>query len=169
MSETLIAPTVKETTGIRTPRQRRATGTMVTSSNGRLKNGSTKTTPVGTEGRQVRVLICGGRNFYNRGSVEREIQRLDLEFPNMVLVHGAAPGADSLAEKVAKALGIKTEPHPAEWDKYGKSAGPRRNLEMLQTGIDFGRCISWWCRHSKYGHDSRDGWRSSAQGAKVAA
>jgi hypothetical protein len=54
------------------------------------------------------------------------------------VVHGACPnGADAIAEALAKVdLGWETDPHPADWDLYGKSAGHIRNQEMVDLEPD---------------------------------
>ena len=83
----------------------------------------------------VRVIVCGSRGW---DQYERIAQRLD-ELPldgcePLTIVHGAARGTDSLAERWAVENGVLTEPHPANWARYGKSAGPRRNQQMLATG-----------------------------------
>jgi hypothetical protein len=58
-------------------------------------------------------------------------------FPkDTVIVHGACRGADMIADTVAKALGLETEPHPADWERYGRAAGPIRNDRMLGTGVE---------------------------------
>lgn len=42
-----------------------------------------------------------------------------------------------MASTVAKSLGFKNIiPFPAEWEKYGKSAGPIRNRQMLDENPD---------------------------------
>ncbi len=38
-----------------------------------------------------------------------------------------------MAEKYAKEQGFGLEIHPADWQKFGKSAGPKRNREMVIT------------------------------------
>jgi hypothetical protein len=53
----------------------------------------------------------------------------------VTIVHGNARGADRWAALIAKELGYKVEPHPANWTRYGRSAGPIRNREMLASGV----------------------------------
>lgn len=77
------------------------------------------------------VLICGSRNISPDDSVAKFLEYAKSIYKNLVIIHGAAKGVDTCADNNAKKLNIKTEPHPADWDKYGKGAGPRRNQEML--------------------------------------
>lgn len=51
-----------------------------------------------------------------------------------VIIHGGASGADSLAGIIALTLNIPVKVYPAEWKKYGKSAGYIRNAQMLEEG-----------------------------------
>ena len=57
-------------------------------------------------------------------------------WPFPVVVHGAARGADSHADHAAMNWGWTPERHPADWDRYGKSAGHRRNAHMISLGAD---------------------------------
>jgi hypothetical protein len=52
------------------------------------------------------------------------------------IVCGGARGADAHAEHSALLLGLISEVHYANWNKYGKAAGPIRNQAMLDSGID---------------------------------
>jgi len=47
------------------------------------------------------------------------------------IVHGGARGADKMAGKFARQYGIPEVIVPAQWDHYGKSAGPVRNKWMV--------------------------------------
>lgn len=50
-------------------------------------------------------------------------------------------GADWLAHKYALSQGWRSEAHPADWARYGKPAGMRRNAEMVKLGAD--RCLGF--------------------------
>ena len=81
-----------------------------------------------------RVLVCGGRDYHDKYRVYSTLDRLRLIFDISTLIHGGAPGADSLAASWAQVRGIKTEAFIADWLKYPKSAGPIRNRQMLDLG-----------------------------------
>jgi hypothetical protein len=54
--------------------------------------------------------------------------------PFGVLIHGAAKGADSLADRWARLNGVPVTQYPAKWNEHGRAAGPRRNEQMLKEG-----------------------------------
>lgn len=56
--------------------------------------------------------------------------------PDATVIVGGARGADTLAEVAALALGMQVEVFYANWNKYGTRAGPIRNQEMIDSGID---------------------------------
>lgn len=78
-----------------------------------------------------RVLICGSRRYRNAAAIERYIRRLPA---GTVVIHGGAPGADTLAGLYAKRCGLAVEEFPADWKRYGKGAGMVRNRQMLKEG-----------------------------------
>jgi len=50
------------------------------------------------------------------------------------VIEGEARGADTIAREEAERLGFKVLRFPAQWNTYGKAAGPIRNYEMLKQG-----------------------------------
>jgi len=88
----------------------------------------------------MRLLICGGRGYAKADNVRRAVLHWHAVHPDLVVICGYDPadpkfqGADQLAYRIAKMANIRCEPFPAEWKKYGKSAGPRRNQRMLDEG-----------------------------------
>lgn len=82
----------------------------------------------------MRVIVCGGRDYSDADAVEQVL--LALNPHHVTIVHGAAPGADTLAGDLGHQLGFDIEPYPADWDKHGRAAGPIRNKQMLDSGAD---------------------------------
>lgn len=57
--------------------------------------------------------------------------------PLPVLVVGdCKTGVDHIAERFWRSMGLPVERHRANWTAYGRSAGPKRNREMVESGVD---------------------------------
>lgn len=96
----------------------------------------------------TRVLVCGGRDYGTRTTEEgytvintAEVENLNTtldslktEFTDLVIIQGEARGADTLAKDWALRNKVMTLSFPANWKQYGKSAGYRRNTQMLEEG-----------------------------------
>lgn len=85
----------------------------------------------------MRVLVCGSRTWTKRGAIADALCDVeDAQGPlGHVLIHGAARGADTLAEQVAMSrFGWGILRYPADWSKYGNAAGYIRNKQMLEEG-----------------------------------
>jgi len=81
----------------------------------------------------MRVLVCGGRTFDNWELLAGVLDGLE-PMQASVIIHGAAPGADTLAGRWAELRRVPVEAFPAEWEKHGRAAGPIRNARMLAEG-----------------------------------
>jgi hypothetical protein len=98
-----------------------------------------------------RILVTGSRNWRHLGVVLHALDEAHAAVPNgqpTVVVHGDCPtGADRLAKAWAHRngyRGVTEEPHPAQWRVNGvldRTAGPRRNTEMVQLGADI--CLAF--------------------------
>lgn len=82
----------------------------------------------------MRLLVCGSRDYTNREAVKREILEIRNDGYWIILLHGGARGADTLAGVIAADFDIDVVVFQAEWGRYGKSAGPIRNQRMLDEG-----------------------------------
>lgn len=82
------------------------------------------------EGRHLRLLICGDRNWSNGDDIREVIAK----FKPALVIEGEANGADTLARLSADTLGIEVAKYPADWQRYGRAAGPIRNSQMLKEG-----------------------------------
>ena len=75
----------------------------------------------------MKILVCGSRDWNDYPTLVREVEKHN---PTKI-IHGDAPGADQLAWDVARQLELPCRAYPAQWTKYGRSAGPKRNQHML--------------------------------------
>jgi hypothetical protein len=79
----------------------------------------------------MNVVIAGGRDFTNTTLVFNKLK--NLLNTNDVIISGHASGADKIGETYARTYKMQVKLFPAEWDKYGKSAGPIRNRKMAEV------------------------------------
>ena len=82
----------------------------------------------------LRVLVCGGRNYHNQEHVWTTLSELDAKQPIGLLIHGAATGADRLAQAWALNRLIPDREFDSNWPKYGGAAGAIRNQHMIEEG-----------------------------------
>jgi len=76
----------------------------------------------------MRVIICGSRDITDYDLVAQAIS--DSGFTVTEVVTGGASGVDRLGKRWARYNGIPEGEFPAQWETYGKAAGPIRNSEM---------------------------------------
>lgn len=81
----------------------------------------------------VKVLICGSRHYDNYDKVKETVKSLVDEHGKIIIIEGGAKGADTLAKNAAIELGIEYREYKADWKRYGRAAGPKRNQLMLDT------------------------------------
>lgn len=80
----------------------------------------------------MKIIVCGGRDFQDYEKVWSVLDDLHKEHPITEVIHGAAKGADLFAHIWAKRRNVPVVPVPAAWKIHKGSAGPRRNLQMLE-------------------------------------
>ena len=96
-----------------------------------------------------RVVIAGCRDYNNYEEAKRFIDYCISDIRKdytVIIVSGGTQGADALGERYARENNFKIERYIAEWDKYGKSAGPKRNKKMAEIS-DF--VICFWDEKSR--------------------
>lgn len=85
--------------------------------------------------RTFSVVIAGGRYYDDYDDAKAfidECLKISCVKNEIVVLSGGAKGADALGERYAKENGFKIERHAADWKRYGRGAGPRRNAEMAK-------------------------------------
>jgi hypothetical protein len=101
----------------------------------------------------VRVLITGSRDWTDEDTLREALDHAYMawlghrdELEKFVVVHGDARGADRLARDWALAKHrqdgwVAHEPHPANWEHFGKAGGFLRNEDMVSLGADL--CLAF--------------------------
>lgn len=82
----------------------------------------------------MRILVCGGRYYNNRDLVFAALDTIHQKWGDITIIHGCATGADSLADEWADKHAVPCHKFPALWRSFGKSAGPKRNQDMIDIG-----------------------------------
>ena len=82
----------------------------------------------------TRLLVCGDRKWRERHYLFDTLDDIHALYGVSLLIEGGASGADRVAKEWAHSRDIPVEEYPAEWDKYGKAAGPIRNRQMFYGG-----------------------------------
>ena len=82
-----------------------------------------------------RVIVAGSRDFCNYELMKSKLDKLLARYDpqDLTIVCGEARGADSLGKRYAEEHGISVKSFPAEWERYGKSAGYKRNVQMAEN------------------------------------
>lgn len=76
----------------------------------------------------MHTIIAGSRSITDYEIVKQAI--VDSGFTITEVVSGCANGVDQLGEQWAEEHGIPIKRFPADWNKYGRSAGYKRNAQM---------------------------------------
>lgn len=85
----------------------------------------------------MRIIVCGGRAYTDARTVAKTLAGYATSTRVFHrLVHGGAPGADTMAAAVAYTLGWSVEEHSVDWGQHGNAAGPIRNQAMADLGAD---------------------------------
>lgn len=79
----------------------------------------------------MRVIIAGSRHVSSYRLVRTVIEMANFDITEVV--SGGAYGVDQLGERWAHFNQIPLAIHSADWDTYGKAAGPIRNKNMAQN------------------------------------
>ena len=95
------------------------------------------------------LIIAGGRDFDNYDLLKLETMKFIIECKptnQITIISGCARGADQLGERFAREFNLELWEFPADWTKWGKQAGPKRNREIAKNASHL---IAFWDGTSK--------------------
>ena len=95
----------------------------------------------------MRTIIAGSRDFPgDMWSLGRVIDKIRLRTPILCILSGMARGPDFWGKSYGESRDIPVEQYAADWNRLGKSAGFKRNIQMAEKADAL---IAFWDGKSK--------------------
>lgn len=84
----------------------------------------------------IKVVVAGSREFDDYWMMKRILDGALYQYKpeEIQIVSGGADGADKLGEEYQEDHGCSLKQFIPDWDRFGDSAGHRRNLDMAHYG-----------------------------------
>lgn len=100
---------------------------------------------------EYRILVTGSRDWQDSqrlyrilGEYVRGAESVGLQ---PIIVHGGARGADAIADLYGLDYSVIRKVFHADWKNKGRAAGPLRNQQMVDYGVDI--CLAFMNEGSK--------------------
>ena len=91
------------------------------------------------------LLVAGSRTFDDYDLLAKVMNENTPDLEGLVIVEGGAKGADSMAKAWADCCGVQVREFKPDWGKYGRAAGLKRNVEMVEFVREKGgRALYFW-------------------------
>jgi hypothetical protein len=87
----------------------------------------------------MKLIIAGSRTFVDYHVLCATLAPLRPQIAQVIT--GGARGADQMGHRWAAEHGLPQEVFQADWARFGKGAGPRRNRVMAEAGD---RLVAFW-------------------------
>jgi len=91
----------------------------------------------------VKVAIVGSRSYARLERVRESVRSLPS---HTIVVSGGARGVDRTAAETARTCGLQVIEFLPDWNRYGKSAGFRRNEQIVSEAE---RVVAFWDGRSR--------------------
>jgi len=88
--------------------------------------------PISAKHHGVKTIIAGSRAFTDYETLCHAMRAAGVTVTEVV--SGGSSGVDALGERWATEQGLPVKRFPAQWEKYGRAAGPKRNQQMAAYG-----------------------------------
>lgn len=108
----------------------------------------------------MKLLVCGGRDYRDRDLVWMTLSAAVHYADLSEIICGYDPessryqGADQLAYEWAVEHEFPCRTFPADWDTWGRAAGPRRNTQMADDKPD--ECVAFPRANGEWGAGTLD-------------
>jgi YspA, cpYpsA-related SLOG family len=89
-----------------------------------------------------RILVTASRDWDDPWLMDFVLSAaVAAHMPDVIIIHGNYGDGDMMVDAWALGRGLTPERHDPDWGRWGGSAGPRRNAEMVQAGADI--CVAF--------------------------
>lgn len=78
----------------------------------------------------MKIIIAGSRTITDTKYLVEAME--EANFLITEIISGGARGVDKMGELFAEVMAIPLKLFPANWEKYGRNAGPIRNKQMME-------------------------------------
>ena len=85
--------------------------------------------------RKQNIIVAGSRSFTDFALLKNMLDCFIKNMENVTMISGSARGTDKMGERYAEEKSIPIIRCPADWKRYGKAAGLKRNEEMAKLAI----------------------------------
>jgi len=91
----------------------------------------------------IKLIVAGSRHCSDYGLIKTHIHlfRAAHTEQELIIVSGAAKGVDTLGEQYATEHFLPIMRFKADWQQYGRSAGPIRNAQMAKAATHL---LAFW-------------------------
>ena len=96
----------------------------------------------------IKLIVAGSRGFNSYQLLSKKLDYFLCQVKpddTVTIISGTAQGGDRLGERYAKEKGYELIKMPADWERFKKSAGYRRNEEMAKIAT---HCVLFWDQKS---------------------
>lgn len=96
----------------------------------------------------MKIIVAGSRSINDYDFIKLYLNNFitNHNISNPEIVSGTANGPDKLGEQYAREHNLKLTRFPADWDRWGKSAGYKRNQQMADYAEAL---VAFWDGKSK--------------------
>ena len=85
----------------------------------------------------MKILVCGARDYGDVELIHEILNRYRIDNPDSLsIIEGGASGADLIASVWANRYHVPCVTVYTDWGRFGKSAGPIRNQQMIDMKPD---------------------------------
>jgi predicted Rossmann fold nucleotide-binding protein DprA/Smf involved in DNA uptake len=82
-----------------------------------------------------KVVVAGSRNYFDKEYIRQRVLFMlseKMKTHDIEIVSGASKGPDTIGEEIAREQGWRVIRFHPDWEKEGRSAGPKRNAHMAE-------------------------------------